>query len=449
MGDNYIAGVIPCANNEAISFYSNQDSFEFYLLPNYINYLNEKKNIITLNPDNSFIKGITFNNHSILIYNSRKEIRLYQEYHFETDSYILSSSNIDNEILPNFNRISFQGGTLNSIFKLSGLDIQFGEVKDIANINDDRIKIRVENCEVSFDLFIRSIVSQTLSVKGNSISNNVVELEIIFENDIPLIDFYKHHKRMLELLSILTFRKNVGFDYISISLEDRKSLELSKEANVYMKKELDFTDKSYFENLTFDDLGNSISNLLKLIYESNEKKSFISTEFIPINDNDYLWITSSKIRELCSSLECELKYTDQLNLPKNEVLSTLITETKQFVNDYKKTKQGLTNETYDLIFSSIDFWTETLTERIIILYEEFYPILIQMNGFTPLTKECVRKFVKYRNDVTHGNHRILDKEIVNVYHDLLGIMYCCILTRIGIDNQRILEFAKLKLLKWY
>lgn len=50
------------------------------------------------------------------------------------------------------------------------------------------------------------------------------------------------------------------------------------------------------------------------------------------------------------------------------------------------------------------------------------------------------------NDITHGKHRIMTEEIAITGFCLCGIIYFCVLERIGISREKIHELRKYKLL---
>ena len=60
----------------------------------------------------------------------------------------------------------------------------------------------------------------------------------------------------------------------------------------------------------------------------------------------------------------------------------------------------------------------------------------------------IKAFVKYRNDITHGRHRILDEIIAVTAHVLAGLVYCCLLNRIGMERSQILDLCKCGKIVW-
>lgn len=72
-------------------------------------------------------------------------------------------------------------------------------------------------------------------------------------------------------------------------------------------------------------------------------------------------------------------------------------------------------------------------------------LLLNQSQIT-ITEESIRAFVKYRNDITHGRHRTLDIEVATTAFYLGGLVYCCILDRVGLDRAKIYDLCSLKIL---
>ena len=60
-----------------------------------------------------------------------------------------------------------------------------------------------------------------------------------------------------------------------------------------------------------------------------------------------------------------------------------------------------------------------------------------MPGSHDIGVDEINRLVKYRNSITHGRHRIIDEDIGVTAYILQGLVYCCILTRIGMDRETI------------
>ena len=59
-----------------------------------------------------------------------------------------------------------------------------------------------------------------------------------------------------------------------------------------------------------------------------------------------------------------------------------------------------------------------------------------------ISDKDIQEFVKYRNNITHGSHRIMNTQIATTAFMLQGLVYCCILSRIGISKAEIYRLCQ-------
>lgn len=59
-----------------------------------------------------------------------------------------------------------------------------------------------------------------------------------------------------------------------------------------------------------------------------------------------------------------------------------------------------------------------------------------------ISDKDIQEFVKYRNNITHGSHRMMNRKIATTAFMLQGLVYCCILSRIGIGKAEIYRLCK-------
>ena len=160
-------------------------------------------------------------------------------------------------------------------------------------------------------------------------------------------------------------------------------------------------------------------------------------------------MTNDRIKSICSGLECELSFAKDIETENNPNLTELLTQTKSLIKSYRKDNpDAISDTTYSMIFSSLSHWSYSLAERIWSLYCEFYAEMCILNRFHHLhiQKAHIQQFVKYRNDITHGNHRVLNHDVSKIAHTLSGLVYCSVLNRIGLDHDTICKLCEEKLL---
>ena len=59
-----------------------------------------------------------------------------------------------------------------------------------------------------------------------------------------------------------------------------------------------------------------------------------------------------------------------------------------------------------------------------------------------ISDDEISEFVKYRNSITHGSFRVIDSSIVATAYTLSGLVYCSLLSRIGVSREKILNLCK-------
>lgn len=91
-------------------------------------------------------------------------------------------------------------------------------------------------------------------------------------------------------------------------------------------------------------------------------------------------------------------------------------------------------------------WSQSFAEKINGLYKTYKDEMGCLSSPESIGETDIHEFVKYRNSVTHGRHRIMADSIVRTAHILCGLVYCSILNRIGIDKNTIMFLCKNKII---
>ena len=445
MDDRPMTGIIPVGEKNVV-FSSRKDSFEFCFLTDSINSLSKGFYPVNLPAKDGFVFGKMHDNRDIAIYVGSLSFEVLGSRNLITSAFIKSCSNLSDNPVTEFDAIRFTGGTLNSVFVPDAIRFESENGKTIVSCNDDSKKYTINMEEYQMSLVIRSTAKEQLSIHGNSITNSDVELMLEFTAPQPLGKLFEHYNRMRDLLSFMTFRENVGFDTIYLLETDTEQHDLVKTAEVFIRNEGEKTEKNYFDNITIDDLGETLPALIKLFYDTKEKEQSVSLGFFRANDRDY-HITDAKIRAICSAIECELKFATDIKAEENQALSDLIAMVRKQVDDFQTSHTSISPDTYNSIRSGIGFWSFPLKERLCALYGKYAQEMANMNhSRTPITNEMLCSFVSYRNDITHGKHRTLQISIALTAHYLRGLVYCSILDRIGMSREQIQELCKEKIL---
>ena len=235
MSKKIFTGIIPIDEEKQLVFSAQPDDFVFTFMSDTVNSMFSGIPPIKMPSEDGFIFGKTHSNHNIAIYLGNKDFKVYGASALRTSAYIKSSSNVYDQDLLFFNGIVFSGGTLNSVFRIQGLNITHTADGAILKPKDDEIKYQIDCEDGNMDISIRSVVSENFGVKGHSITNNNVALEIHFDSAQPLSSFFHHYNKIKDILSFLTFRYNVGFEKINLQTYDSESDGFSNMATTHIR----------------------------------------------------------------------------------------------------------------------------------------------------------------------------------------------------------------------
>ena len=440
--EEMLTGVVH-TDDKPIAFASLKNSFFFNFISDSVHTKPNEYPKVRLN--DGFAFGETHNKERISIYLGKYTyISIFGSSMYHSPAYIISNAGVFDEDITTYRGIVFHGGTLNELFTKEALRMNLLDDTLVVQEVPDCMSFDITTKNYSFKLSVQSVVRQRESVDGNSLSNTDVQLTLLFESPQPLFSIFDHYNRIKELMSFMTFRDNVGFDSISLlgTIEDL-TIPVSI-AKVYIQQEYPFTSKKFHNNISFRDLGDAIPNLLTLFYDVEDKTPGYSLGFYPENDDNLTLMDNQKIRAICSALECEWALADIAKPEVNGLLQNLIDYTRDSVKTFRKNNPGLSNDTYNLVFSSIGNWSSTLAEKICTLYSLFENDLLKLNEwniYVHIDGALIGDFVKYRNHITHGRHRVLDQRIAVTAHILSGLVYCCLLKRVGVSSEKISELC--------
>lgn len=448
VSEKLLTGIVPTEEGKKIAFSAQPNDFVFTFMADSVRSVFNGTPSVKVPSTDGFILGKTHDNHNIAIFLGNDAFKVFGASALRTSAYIVSASNLYEKNLMSFRGISLSGGTLNSIFHVQGLNITHDPNVIILNPKDDERKYHIDYGDGTIDISVRSVISENFGVKGYSITNNNVELELHFDSEQPLSSFFYHYNRIKDILSFLTFRYNVGFEKINLQACDFESENFSNIASVYVRNDVLETKKDCHHNICIEDLGNFFANLVQLFYQQGEDDKTILLGFLPKDDKDYTIMTDAKIREICSALEHELRYVDDIKSDENIILSQLTSDVKSTIKAFRKSAPGLSNDTYNMIFGSMSNWSLSMGEKLCALYTKHIEEITILNKMhSTINDESIRSFVKYRNDITHGKHRTMDMKTAITAHYLCGLVYCCVLSRIGISKEKILELCECKILQ--
>lgn len=441
-----ISGVVENVQDPVL-FCVPTDEFRFCFMTDAIQNAGTAIKPIRLTSDNGFVYGRTHDNHRIAIYSGERELRVYGTQTLSTGAYVISTSNLNPDDLKTFGGISFSGGTLNRVFNINGIEINYSsEEGTIGKFNDDSRAFDVEVAEKQIHVDLRSNITFTENQDGKTIKNTGVTLTFTFDCEEPINEIFTHYNTVRRVLSFMTYRKNVGFDTVSI-LRQAKGYDFPIETGkVLIHEDVNVELKDYQRNISVEDLGDAFPTLVALFYGFGKNSKAPMIGFLPENEKDVICMTGDKLKAICSSLENELEYVDDIQVKENTYIEELKGLVKAYIKAYKTEHQDFPEGAYSLINNSISYWSLSLRERLCALCQRYNAEIFALNQTNEiLDDEAIKEFVKYRNSITHGNTKPMTTRVAETAFVLAGVVYCCVLNRIGVKNEKILELARYKL----
>lgn len=395
----------------------------------------------------TFIYGKTYNHMGIAIYKGEEPIHFSGTTRLKTSAYIVATENARGICWDKYDYIEFVGGSLNNLFYCNAFKRQnsaTGNNEIVLTHQNDSLSHYFKFGDCTCTLIIGSMVSDGGGISGTKISNDKVVLQIHFDHPQPLADAFKYIWKIKEMISIMSFRKNVGFDEIYLRHNDT---QLSK-MQVFIREESTISEKNFLNCITFHDLGESVPKLADMIFNSQDKQPSYEIGFFPSSDKDIHQMTNEKVRLICSAIECELSFINDLCVAEEAGIHELKEQAKRLVKEFRQadTDNCLSEKAYDLIFSNIKNWSMNAGDRMCHLYHRYEAEMSALTNLLTepvvLTDKDIFELVKYRNDVTHGAYREMSTGIAKAAFLLQALVYCCLLTRIGLSRDHILVLCQ-------
>lgn len=414
------------------------DAYSYTFMKNQLIGSQEEK----IETDNGFIRGYLHNGGQIAIACERD---IYANGYCPLNSYgLFLAYGIYDHKVTDFTDIIFVGGTLKQLFKPECLSVDFHEGM-LINHRTDAKKYNFTNNGEECEASILSVFSWNNSY-GTQIRNDEVQLRIHFSNKKPFRFAVDCYNNVLNCLKFMTNRINVGFDSIYVCSTDGEGTSYDHDQfSVFINEEYDvLTDKDYYRNLTFEDLDDNFGQLLELFFVSTGYQPKYSLGFYPKDDHDLYRINNDRIRSICAALEFEAE-EEKLKDECSE-LKELIKICKKCVKWYRKTHDSIDKSTYDRIFTGFSHWSFSAREKVQILWSR------HRGSMDVLTRQLQRyykldigEFIEYRNRITHGAETQATEDVAATALALRGLVYCCVLKRIGVSEERIIELGQYKI----
>ena len=383
-----------------------------------------------------FLYGYTSDGYQIALYTGYDRRKISTNYKLKPALYIVSKSNIKQYDMSTFQAVEFVGGTLNNLYEQKSINTRYDNSQQcfIKVYPEKRKEFAIKIGNYDCKLIIRNVPSEISPSKMDLI------IRYEFQDEVPLIEIKLVYNVLVNICRFMTNRKNVGFDNVKLFQIDKETKNWLCFADVC----IDFrcsslTSKEFRNNILFDYLKDCIINLHTIVSSNEERKATYMFDFYANSDMDYTVLSDDKIKNICSSIECELGFIKDLKGNENTNLTDLIMEVKKVIKTHRESQKKLEDKTYDMIFSSMSHWEMPNSRRIYLLYErnKIYMDILKNRTGLYCTEEMITEFVKFRNDITHGKYRTIDSSIAITSYTLMALSYCCFLQRIGMRENEL------------
>ncbi len=397
------------------------------------------KSPIVLPQQQGFVLGRTPERKYVYIY-ANQELKIWNKLTLNTWTYFVSS-------FPDINRykiLCFEGGILNKLFFPSSVLFEYTEKAAMkVKYQDDSLTYTLSDKNMSGNISIHSTPHERRSAeKGASISTGGIHLEITFDEEKEIQTFPEMFGYILNMCQFMAFRRNISFEKITFKdYVDNFPQMTDSAAECYVNYEHAYdTNKGIHSCLTFNILGESVTGLLSSIVNNKPKKPSFNIGFIPDDDKTAAYITSVKIREICSALESEMELS-KIQVQQEKAFDSLVEKLKDIVKEDRDGAHSLSDlKSYDYILGSLRHLSGALADRIEKCFSEYQPLIGEY-----ISREDIDKLVQYRNTITHGNFMPLDNKLAETAFVLIKLVYCCILKRIGLTDKVIKELFQRQL----
>lgn len=392
-----------------------------------------KNQSITIPQNQRFILGRTAGNKYVYIYSNR-DLKIWNELTLNTWGYFVSSSSD----ITTYKAICFEGGILKKLFFQSSLQFEYTDDRETkVKFQDDSLIYPISNKKINGNISIHSAPHQSTSVEdGDIISSGGVQLEITFEESKEIQTFPEIFGYVLNMCQFMAFRRNIRFENIALKYKCEQfpeQMDSSAECHIYYDYPQD-TEKSSINCLSFDTLGACVTNLLDSIVDNKPNKPRFNIGFIPEDDKTVAFITSIKIREVCSALESEMELSN-VQVQKEKAFDDLVKKLKNIVKEDRDGVHSLTDpKAYDYILGTLRHLSGALADRIEKCFFEYQPLMGEY-----ISRKDIDALVNYRNTITHGSFMPLDSKLAETTYVLMKLVYCCVLKRIGLTDKVIKE----------
>lgn len=343
--------------------------------------------------------------------------------------------------------MSLVNGSLKSIFSCHAIEPDFDSPFNggiTYKYNNDSIEYNTDIGEKVRWIIGSRVVERTSVMEGNALENKDVIMNLEFENKVDICKLQHYYRIAEQLLSFLTFQREIAFEKIEILKHNGYGLNTIGEVHI---KKNDVQIRDFMEVINIGYLDEVIfSNMVKALAKNDLKTKGLPLEILPNDKTDKFRISVGRIRAICSALEMELD-ARKVGGEKSEELEKLVKEVKEIIKSHRTNLHTLSDKTYDSICASLAHWNNPLAERINRVWGEHIEVIRPfLNRYgIDIFEDDINYFVKSRNNITHNGLTSLDNRMVNTAFALMALTYACALERMKMDCENIKDVMGKKL----
>ncbi|HIT10358.1 MAG TPA: hypothetical protein IAC24_02010 [Candidatus Onthousia faecigallinarum] len=375
-------------------------------------------------------------------------------------------------ICDNIEKLRFYGTCLDKFYYPKRII----ETSDFLHSDDikfevNKNKLKTEDFIVNKDKFCFGVYWKApYSSNINVVLDVASFLEINFNNCKNINEIVEYYLNVKKFFSFINNRKYVKFDKI-VAYKNEQINYGFKEHDDIRNTEIEFEfffvdpeDKFDLNNslntIHIEDLDNKFSKLYKIITD----KDFL-TEYYPLSTQDNNYIDNEKYINVSSAFESEF---DKLYPKFKSTFSAEYSEVKKSILKFIANKKNRTNKKIKLstdkneltsmkkVIKECEYFSKiikkidgSLQEKIVYSYKEYNDIIGSKKKELMKNYELVKaspgiladKFVKRRNDISHGNgtEQFTSFEIIS-YELMRMSIYCITLERIKMSKEKMKNF---------
>lgn len=350
------------------------------------------------------------------------------------------------------------------------------ETSDFLHSDDIKFEIKKQNLKTDDFTINKDVYSFGVFWKAPYSSNiNIVldvssYLEIKFDKCKSINEIVEYYLNVKKFFAFINNRKYIKFNRIMAfrnkkinygfgNQEDIRSTEIEFDF-FFVDPDEKFDLNTSLNTVKLEDLENKFSR----IYKEVIKKKFL-TEYYPLSTNDDHYIDNDKYTSVSSAFESEFdklhpKFKSSISFEYDEVKKMILkTISNKKYNANKKIQSN--NEIYNSkslkttikecnyfskIIKNID---GTLHEKIVYSYKQYNDIIESKKKILLKNYELdkakpgslAEKFVKRRNDISHGKGTEQFDSLEIIAYELLRMcIYCITFERCGFSKDKIKDF---------